>query len=70
MSVIVKGMELPKVCTECPFSQRAEDGEYLREDSGFRCLACNKRLDENKDGRHSWPHRRADFCPLEFVMGV
>lgn len=70
MSVIVKGMNLPKSCNECRFSQKDEFGVYAGEDPGFRCVACYNRLDEDEDGRLAYKRRRPDYCPLVFVMGV
>ena len=56
MSILIKGMEMPKDCRECPLEQ------YYMNCGETRCRAENKILAENFkaipfDGR-------PDFCPL------
>lgn len=59
MSVIVKNMEMPEDCRDCPMEM------YYMNCGETRCRAANKTLEDNYktipfDGRPDW-------CPLEEV---
>lgn len=52
MSVLIKGMEMPKSCADCPC------GSVF---AGFKCMACGKQFDK-------YPlENRMDWCPLVSV---
>ena len=57
MSVLVKGMEMPYSCTECPFVMRDTFLKYINEDSQeITCIySCSYMPDEIEDGwiKHS-----------------
>lgn len=48
MSIIIKGMDMPKICELCPFWVMRTDGRW--------CRTLHKIIDISKD--------RADDCPL------
>lgn len=49
MSVLIKGMKMPKTCGDCPM------GSVL---AGYKCLAKNKQFD-----RYAF-HEIQEWCPL------
>ena len=66
MSVLIKGMEMPKSCAECPMLY---DGEacYLSgmwSDMRFMLLCSNGHTDEYRLGQFPYKEKRVDWCPL------
>lgn len=55
MSFLIKGMELPKSCWDCPFCL---DFEFL---DPYECAAENK---EFENGIDEYEHSRPNWCPL------
>lgn len=55
MSVITKGMDLPKACIDCEYS---------------RCHYYKVRWCQESDLTSNYKNSRGIFCPLEFVKGL
>lgn len=68
MSVVIRGMEMPKSCAECPFLY---DGDACyaenRPDSIFLPLCSNSESNEWRLGQFPYDKMRVDWCPLEEV---
>ena len=53
MSVLIKGMEIPKNCDNCPLNYDSID-----------CMVANNALRENGGGDFLFDHERHPNCPL------
>lgn len=65
MSVLIKGMQMPKNCKECPFLY---DGNACYAMNlpirPFLPLVCNGSTDEYKLNEFPFEEKRVDWCPL------
>ena len=65
MSVLIKGMQMPKNCAECPFLfDRDACYAMNKPDSMFLPLVCNGSTDEYPLGEFPYWEKRVDWCPL------
>ena len=70
MSVLVKGVQMPKNCKECPFLLD-DDACYAvnKPNSWFLPLVCNGSTDEYPLNEFPYWEKRVDWCPLIEVNG-
>lgn len=61
MSVLVKGMKMPKSCAACRF--RTSDSESLDPFTDY-CYITNARLGRYDNDRAKWKKERRNGCPL------
>lgn len=65
MSVMIKGMKMPKTCAECPFLY---DGDACyamnKRDSIWLPLVINSASTEYKINQFPYKEKRVDWCPL------
>jgi len=61
MSVLVRGMKMPKSCSECLHCDRNFNDVVLGHISTWMCLVCVKFC------QHDMDERRPEWCPLEEV---
>lgn len=65
MSVLIKDMQMPKNCRECPFLY---DGDACyaanKPNAMFLPLVCNGRTDEYPINEFPFHEKRVDWCPL------
>lgn len=64
--VLIKGMEMPKSCGDCPFLYD-HDACYLSgmwSEMQFMLLCFNGHTDEYKLGEFPFKEKRVDWCPL------
>ena len=64
--VLIKGMEMPKSCGDCPFLYD-HDACYLSgmwNDMRFMLLCFNGHTNEYKLGEFPFKEKRVDWCPL------
>lgn len=60
MNILIKGMEMPKVCADCPFWETRYDPGYYNYE---HCKASGRIF--NEDGRDIIPYEeKLDDCPL------
>lgn len=59
MSVLIKGMEMPKSCAECRFKGHGGYDEFIE-----WCDLTNKKLGYWGNTKAKWYHERKPFCPL------
>ena len=64
MSVLIKGMEMPKSCAACPF--RTSYRESLDPFADW-CYLSRKRLGYYDNKKAKWKAEREKGCPLEEV---
>lgn len=66
MSILIKGMDMPKNCGGCPFLY-AKDACYLSSmfsGGNFYLLCSNGHNDEYQLGMFPFKEKRVDWCPL------
>lgn len=65
MSVLIKGIQMPKNCKECPFLLD-DDACYAvnKPNSWFLPLVCNGSTDEYPLNEFPYWEKRVDWCPL------
>ena len=65
MSVLIKDMEMPRNCAECPFLYDGNACYAVNEpDSLFLPLVCNGRTGEYRVNEFPFHEKRVDWCPL------
>lgn len=69
MSVVIRGMEMPKNCAECPFLY---DGDSCyaenRQDYLWLPICSNSTSSEWRLGQFPFDKMRVDWCPLEEIV--
>ena len=65
MSVLIKGLKMPRNCAECPFLYDGNACYAVNEpDAMFLPLVCNGRTDEYPINKFPFHEKRVDWCPL------
>lgn len=65
MSVLIKDMNMPRNCAECPFLYDGNACYAVNEpDSLFLPLVCNGRTGEYLVNEFPFHEKRVDWCPL------
>lgn len=65
MSVLIKGMQMPKNCKECPFLYDGNACYAMNLPiSQFLPLVCNGSTDEYPLNEFPYCEKRVDWCPL------
>ena len=65
MSVLIKNMQMPKNCKECPFLYDGNACYAMNLPiSPFLPLVCNGSTDEYKLNEFPFEEKRVDWCPL------
>jgi len=69
MSVLVKKMEMPKNCMECPFLYDGNACYAMNKPNGmFLPLVCNGSTNEYPINKFPFEGKRVDWCPLVEVQ--
>jgi hypothetical protein len=65
MSVLIKDMDMPRNCAECPFLYDGNACYAVNEpDAMFLPLVCNGHTGEYLVGEFPFHEKRVDWCPL------